>query len=126
MLLHSFNRVYLFRATPSHKFLATLGTLSYLFRILKHIAANIPTIANKNSNPGIGKGERTGEGVIATYSRGPIQSSGSNSLRYIPRRKYCSATQLRIRSTAKSIAACRMHLQKKLHGGLRGEKRGCT
>ena len=32
--------------------------------------------------------------------------------------------QLRVRSTAKSIAPCRMHVQKKLHGGLRGEKRG--
>jgi len=32
--------------------------------------------------------------------------------------------KLRIRSAAKSIAPCRMHLQKKLHGGLRGEKWG--
>ena len=43
---------------------------------------------------------------------------------------HCSATQnapllqLRIRSSAKSIAACRMHLQKKLHGVLRGDMRG--
>ena len=32
--------------------------------------------------------------------------------------------QLRICSAAKSIVPCRMHLQKKLHGGLRCEKRG--
>jgi len=32
--------------------------------------------------------------------------------------------QLRIRTSAKSIAACRMHLQKKVHGVLRCEKRG--
>jgi len=33
----------------------------------------------------------------------------------------CSAIDppLRYRTSAKSIAACRMHLQKKLHGGLR-------
>ena len=29
-----------------------------------------------------------------------------------------------IRNSAKSIAACKLHLQKKLHGGLRCEKRG--
>ena len=33
------------------------------------------------------------------------------------------AFQLRYRS-AKSIAPCRMHLQKKVHGGLRGDKWG--
>jgi len=31
----------------------TLETLSYLPRLIKHIAANIPIIANKNSKPSV-------------------------------------------------------------------------
>jgi len=34
------------------------------------------------------------------------------------------APQLRIRTPAKSIAPCRMQLQKKVHGGLRDATRG--
>jgi hypothetical protein len=52
---------------------------------------------------------------------------GCDVARGIPfRSTNCSTppTPLRFRITAKSIAACRMHLQKKLRGGLRGATRG--
>lgn len=74
-------------------------SISYLTRLIKYIAANIPVIANKNSKPdiGVGIGEIAregegiragvgvkvgkGEGVKAIYSKGlPIQSLGLNSL----------------------------------------------
>jgi len=50
----------------------------------------------------------------------------------LPRRRTCGiplhyllhAPQLRIRTTAKSIAVRKLQSPKKLHGGLRGEKRG--
>jgi hypothetical protein len=47
----------------------TLKTLSYLFRLLNYIAANTPTIANKNSKPGIdaGVGEIVGLGIKVYY-----------------------------------------------------------
>ena len=38
--------------------------------------------------------------------------------------KACHASQLRIRSSAKSIAACKCTYRKKLRGGLRGAKWG--
>jgi hypothetical protein len=43
--------------------------LSYPPRFIKHVAANTPIIANKNSKPsvGIGEGERTGEGRLKAY-----------------------------------------------------------
>jgi len=46
-----------------------LELLSYLFRPLKHIATNIPTIANQNTKQGVdaGVGEIVGLGIKVFY-----------------------------------------------------------